>query len=234
MNKPIRLSRFRRSDGRHISPATPIAMLALVISLSGTAWAVSSINGSQLANRSVSHVKLDRHSVTAAELNFTHLGVVPSARKAHSAASLGGVPASQYTQDVWATQTSKPLTVQSSKKFSTILKQPFVNHAPKAAGFLNFTEVQATNVDKGGPVTLTIGLEIDGQREPGTYSDTIGVGDTQSMFAVLKCNGMPPGRHTIGVVAESTGMIELGTRADDGLRPIVVPPGGRSTFTGEG
>jgi hypothetical protein len=233
MNKPLHLNVFRRSDGRRLSPAIPIAMLALVISMSGTAWAVTAINGSQLTNRSVSHVKLDRHSVTAAELNFTHLGVVPRARKARNATALGGVPASQYTQDVWATETSTPLTMQSGKGFSSILKQPFINHAPAAAGFLNFTEVQATNTEKI-PVTLTLGLAIDGKREPGSYTGTIGAGDTQSLFSVLLCNGMPPGHHTISVVARSSGSLDLGTRADDGLRPIVVPPGGRSTFTGEG
>jgi hypothetical protein len=67
------------------SPGIVIAALALFVSLGGTALAVTSINGNQLKNRSVAGVKLDKHTITGAEVNLSKLGKVPSAHQADQA-----------------------------------------------------------------------------------------------------------------------------------------------------
>jgi hypothetical protein len=74
-------------------PSTAIATLALFVALGGTSYAVTGgtpystvrINGSQLKDRSVSGVKLEKHTVTGAEIDVGHLPQVPSARSANQA-----------------------------------------------------------------------------------------------------------------------------------------------------
>ncbi len=218
---------------RHPSPATLIATIALLVAVGGTGWAATRLDGSQLVNRSVSHTKLKRRTITGAEVNKRKLGKVPSANRAADALRLGGFPASGYTENVWATQTSAPMTLAgANKQFATLIQQPFVNDSPHASGFLNYAEVNATNNGKT-PVVLTLRLSVDGHLEPGQFAGTIPPGATESLFALLKCDGMSPGHHSIRLVGRSDGPLQLGTRADDGLRPIVIPPSG-STFTGEG
>lgn len=50
------------------SPAMVVALVALVTALAGTAYATSRLNGHNLANRSVPGKKLQRHTITGAEL----------------------------------------------------------------------------------------------------------------------------------------------------------------------
>jgi hypothetical protein len=52
------------------SPAFVLAAIALFIALGGTSYAAGVINGKSLANRSVSHVKLKKHTVTATEMKI--------------------------------------------------------------------------------------------------------------------------------------------------------------------
>ena len=85
-----RLSRLRPS------PSMAVALLALFIALGGTAYAVGSINGAKLKNRSVAAKKLKRHTITGKEINFRKLGTVPSARNALNSSALGGKGASAY------------------------------------------------------------------------------------------------------------------------------------------
>jgi hypothetical protein len=185
-----------------VSPATGIALLALGVALSGTAWAAST-------------------------------GKPPPAKG--NAKYLGGVAALNFTQNVWANETSQPLKVESPKDPQVILQQPFVNSLPNAIGFLNFAEAQVTNEDQKDAVTVTLAMTVNGKAEPGSYEATIGAGETQSIFSVLKCNGLPKGRSLIGLTLQTNGSVLIGTRADDALRPIVVPPGGHSSrFSGEG
>jgi hypothetical protein len=193
---------------RRPSLATVLAGLALLISMSGTAWAAVRIDGKQLNNRSVSHTKLEKHTLTGTELG------------------------KDISQNVWATETSKSMQLNAGKSFTPILSQKFFNSASHAAAMLNFAEVQVTNTTNEA-VHLTLRLQVDKEVEPGGYDATIDPGETQSVFAFLKCNGMPTGSHTVATVARADGVLQLGTRADEGLRPIVIPPG-HSSFTGEG
>jgi hypothetical protein len=48
-----------------------LAAIALFVALSGTAYAAGVIRGSSLANRSVSHVKLKKHTITAQEMRIS-------------------------------------------------------------------------------------------------------------------------------------------------------------------
>lgn len=72
---------------RKPSPALIISLLALVFSLSGTAYAVKLIDGKTLKNRSVAGKKLKRDTVGGTQVYEEKLGKVPSAAKADTAAS---------------------------------------------------------------------------------------------------------------------------------------------------
>ena len=68
------------------SPALVVALIALFVALGGTAYAVKQINGSVLANRSVSNVKIKKNSLTKTEINLKALGTVPKAAVANKRA----------------------------------------------------------------------------------------------------------------------------------------------------
>jgi hypothetical protein len=55
--------------------------LALVVCMSGTAVAAATINGSEINNRSISHTKLIRNTLTGAEVRESKLGTVPNAHR---------------------------------------------------------------------------------------------------------------------------------------------------------
>jgi hypothetical protein len=85
------------------SPAMVVAVIALVIAMGGSAYAVgSTINGSQLQNRSVAAIKLEKQTLTGTEINKSKLGQVPSAANAvhanlaANANALGGVAAAGF------------------------------------------------------------------------------------------------------------------------------------------
>jgi hypothetical protein len=158
---------------------------------------------------------------------------IPPARG--NARYLGGYPAIDYSQNVWATEKTTPLTVKGDSQLHPILQEPFFNSTRKKAGVLDFAEVQVRNVSKDASVVVTLRVMMGKELEPGSYAATIGPSETQAVFGLLKCDGMPPGRSSITLMASATGDVVLGTRADDGLRPIVIPPGSRgSGFLGAG
>lgn len=61
-----------------LSYANVTATLALVVCLSGTAVAATTINGSEIQNRSIAHTKLIRNTLTGAEIHESTLGKVPN------------------------------------------------------------------------------------------------------------------------------------------------------------
>ncbi len=71
-----------------ITPATVLAALALFVALGGTSYAISSINGSLLKNRSVAGVKLKKHTVTGSEVNVSSFPKVPSSHLADTLTTL--------------------------------------------------------------------------------------------------------------------------------------------------
>ncbi len=70
---------------RRPSPALVVACIALFVAMAGTGWAASQISGSDVVNRSISHKKLKRDTLTGAEIKESKLGKVPTAASADSA-----------------------------------------------------------------------------------------------------------------------------------------------------
>ena len=64
------------------SPAMGVALIALAVALGGSAYAVSSIDGRSLVNRSVPAVKVKRNALGGTEINEARLGRVPRAASA--------------------------------------------------------------------------------------------------------------------------------------------------------
>jgi hypothetical protein len=103
-----------RTPRRRPSAALTVALLALVISLAGTAFAGTIkhlINGSTIKPHSIAGSKLKKNTLTGVQINESKLGTVPHAALADSAtaattaataanaanaSALGGAPASAY------------------------------------------------------------------------------------------------------------------------------------------
>src|SRR5207248_3326428 len=66
---PKRPLRFRRP-----SPAMTVAVLALVVALGGSAYAVSRINGTSIRPRSIPADRVRRNALTGTEINEAKLG----------------------------------------------------------------------------------------------------------------------------------------------------------------
>jgi hypothetical protein len=64
---------------RRPSPAVVISIAALLVSLGGSAYAVVKINGNDIENRSISGQKLEKDTLTGAEINEAKLGSLPPA-----------------------------------------------------------------------------------------------------------------------------------------------------------
>jgi hypothetical protein len=73
----MRIPRFRRP-----SPALVIAVLALVVALGGTAYAVKQINGSTIKKRSIPGDRIRNNALTGTQINEARLGRVNEARNA--------------------------------------------------------------------------------------------------------------------------------------------------------
>lgn len=67
---------------RRPTPAMGVALLALVVALGGSAYAVSGVDGRSLVNRSVPAAKVKRNALGGAEINEARLERVPRAAAA--------------------------------------------------------------------------------------------------------------------------------------------------------
>ncbi len=67
---------------RHLSYANVMATLAVFIALGGSSYAVATINGKRLKNRSVRATKIARNTLTGTEIRESRLGQVPRATNA--------------------------------------------------------------------------------------------------------------------------------------------------------
>jgi hypothetical protein len=89
---------------RRLSPAMAIALLALAIALTGTAYAAiasnsvgprqlqaNAVKSSKFANSAVNGAKVLKHSLTGQDINLSKLGTVPSANEAESAQVAGSL-----------------------------------------------------------------------------------------------------------------------------------------------
>jgi hypothetical protein len=64
---------------RRPSPAMVVALIALIVALSGSAYALSKLNGKRLVKRSVAAGKIKKNTLTGKEINEAKLGSVPNA-----------------------------------------------------------------------------------------------------------------------------------------------------------
>ncbi len=76
---------------RHLSYANVMATLAVFIALGSSSYAVATLNGKRLTNRSVRANKIARNTLTGGEIRESRLGRVP---RATNADRLGGLDAS--------------------------------------------------------------------------------------------------------------------------------------------
>src|SRR5579862_2242593 len=128
-HKPRRLCIMRRIPKLH--PATLLATVALFVALGGTAYAVSTINGSLLKNRSVAAIKLEKHTITGTEVNLKKLGKVPNAHHADqattattattaaNASALGGLAPSAFQHSCQPGAVEAYAYVKGNPAFST-------------------------------------------------------------------------------------------------------------------
>jgi hypothetical protein len=73
---------------RQLTYANVMATLAVFIALGGTSYAVVTINGGRLKNRSVRAVKIARDTLTGSEIRESRLGKVPQATNSDRLAGL--------------------------------------------------------------------------------------------------------------------------------------------------
>jgi hypothetical protein len=71
-----------------------VAMLALVVALGGSAYAVQKINGNTIAKRSIPGDRLQKHAVTSAELNLASFGKLFVQGRGHSYFGIASAPIS--------------------------------------------------------------------------------------------------------------------------------------------
>lgn len=67
---------------RRPSPAMVVAILALIVSMAGTAYAAQHINGGAIKKQTVGGGKLKHKTLTGYQINTNKLGVVPAAQRA--------------------------------------------------------------------------------------------------------------------------------------------------------
>jgi hypothetical protein len=71
-----------RLKSRGPSPAMIVALVALVVSLAGTAYAAQTINGGAIKKQTIGGGKLKQKTLTGFQINTNKLGVVPAAKRA--------------------------------------------------------------------------------------------------------------------------------------------------------
>ena len=81
---------MRKASGRRPSASIVVAVVALVVAMSGTAVAAGGLlNGSQIKKNSIPGNRLANNTITAKQINKSKLGVVPSAKDANYATTAG-------------------------------------------------------------------------------------------------------------------------------------------------
>jgi hypothetical protein len=80
---------------RRPSPAAVVAVLALVVSVGGSAYAVGKIDGKTIKSHSISGAKLKKDTVKGGQVDESTLGEVPSAAHAGTADQVGGLTGAQ-------------------------------------------------------------------------------------------------------------------------------------------
>jgi hypothetical protein len=163
---------------RRPSPALVVAMLALFVSLGGSAYAVTKINGKNIKRGTITGSKLRKNTLTGTQIKESKLGKVPSAVRADSAgtatsAATATTAASAASASVATHATSADsiggLTAAQIQKAGTIVPfdarmnidvpdqtlvqaGPFTvkGHCERSGGGQNFYQVYATSSTNDG------------------------------------------------------------------------------------
>jgi hypothetical protein len=146
---------------RRPPPALVVAMVALVVAASGTAFAAGRLaaGDSLIRKDSLSGDRLRRHTLTDSQINVNKLGTVPKATNAAHAGDadqLGGKPAGAYLT-VGGSGTGTGTT--TAPAFSPVGTQGVVKASGSAAG-------HTVPVLSSGPFTLTMTCTINADGGP--------------------------------------------------------------------
>lgn len=141
-----------------------VALLALVVALSGTAVAgVRLVSGDRLIRKgTLSGNRLRKHTITGRQINMRSLGMVPSAKTAVSAgsASLAGhATTSVYAVKAQEAVNADSLGGQSPSSFLTTGSRVGTNGVVKTAGSASGTTV---TLFSHGPFTVTMTCTTSG------------------------------------------------------------------------
>jgi hypothetical protein len=109
------------------SPAMIVAIIALVLSASGGAYAAGTINGKVIKKRSIAGTKLKKHTITGAEIKLSKLGKVPSATSADNAVHATTADSSVTTSQV-SFQATK--AVDAAADFASAPQIPLGSNGP--------------------------------------------------------------------------------------------------------
>ncbi len=73
---------MKRLRSRRPSPAMIVAVIALIVALTGTAFAAQNINGGAIKKQTIGGGKLKQKTLTGFQINTNKLGTVPAAKRA--------------------------------------------------------------------------------------------------------------------------------------------------------
>jgi len=76
---------LNKLKSRRPSPAMVVAVVALFVALTGTAFAAGAINGNSIMKQSIGAGKVKHKTLTAYQINTKKLGVIPQAQQAQRA-----------------------------------------------------------------------------------------------------------------------------------------------------
>jgi hypothetical protein len=151
---------------RRPSPALVVATIALIVALSGTAYAVRQIDGSLLKSRSVSGAKLKGNTLGGREINEGRLGTVPSARTASSVRTAKNAVNAQFaTTASVARSADNAINAGNARNADTVggfsagAFQPRVRWALVASGGAG----AAAHVPGSGVYVVDFGSTVSGQ-----------------------------------------------------------------------
>jgi hypothetical protein len=225
------------------SPAMAVALVALIVALGGTAYAVRSINGRLLMPRSVPGKALQKHTLTATEINLSKLGTVPSAATALVANTAKSATTAQTATTAVNAQTlggqspsafersGRILTGQASQEGGVILKDPLTG-AVLSAG-TGVAQLVVSN-PAGSGVTLQVDLLISYATSPRAEDATIPPGSSAAFAVDAAAFSVATGELS-ALTASSTNAPHMTfTCQDDGSggEPGAIPPSTVMVCTG--
>jgi hypothetical protein len=168
---------------RRPSPALVVAIIALVVAASGTAFAAGRLaSGDNLIRKdSLSGDRLRRHTLTDSQINVNKLGTVPKAANAAHAGDadqLGGKPASAYLT-VGGSSSGTATGTTTAPVFSPVGTQGVVKASGTVAGHtvpvlssgpFTLTMTCTTNSDGGPSLTINAGSSENNSDLAGTFA----------------------------------------------------------------